>query len=115
MEKMETLKDVKNSKTKFVSLAICQKDDKSYNTKVITSKNPFKKIDKCNSKLNSVCKTKWEVDMIVGPFDNKSQAEDFHNKWKKKTRGISSRRGRGIELACERKKTIYYDYVQKTC
>jgi hypothetical protein len=50
---------------------------------------------------------KWKLEMIIGPFEDQKKAIEFKELWRKKSRGIKSRRARGIDLAKEEDKTTW--------
>lgn len=41
----------------------------------------------------------WKLELVVGPFPDQKKGQKFQKKWKKDSRGIPSRRKKGIELA----------------
>lgn len=46
----------------------------------------------------------WEIELIIGPF-SESDADDFAKSWTSKSRGIDSRRTRGLDIFQERLQT----------
>ena len=57
---------------------------------------------------------KWQLEMIIGPVENKNKAIDFKNLWRQKSRGIQSRRTRGKTLASSNKKTTWDCRIEST-
>jgi hypothetical protein len=50
---------------------------------------------------------KWYLFMLIGPFQEKKEADDFQNQWKNGTRGIPSRIKEGFDLADLHNKKIW--------
>lgn len=78
--------------------------EQKINTHIGLSENPFIALHLHNkgkvkgSKRNKNALGKWILEMIIGPFTEEEGAK-FTDQWKKKSRGIESRRNRGEFLA----------------
>lgn len=85
------------------------------NTHVGMSRNPVKKVEKHNekklkgSKSTKAAAGSWELNAIVGPFKEKLDAKGFKIEWNLHSRGIDSRRNRGMQL-CIANNLDWYDY-----
>jgi len=62
------------------------------------SKNPFKSLADFNKTKNGIHNVYWKMGTIIGPFSDQKKCKIFCNMWKKKSRGIKSRKMRGILL-----------------
>ncbi len=80
--------------------------EQKINTHIGLSENPYISLHLHNegkikgSKRNKNALGNWILEMIIGPF-TQEQGIDFTDQWKKKSRGIESRRNRGETLACQ--------------
>lgn len=80
------------------------------NTFIEVSCDPFKTVENHNNsaiKSTQPAAPNWILDMIIGPFDQIQKASLFVKLWRDKSRGINSRRKRGIKLACDQKLTCW--------
>jgi beta-mannanase len=75
-------------------------------THVLNELNERKK-KKANRDLNN--DEQWNIFLIIGPFDKPSDAVDFHEQWKTKTRGVYSRVKKGTEMASLLGLEVYVD------
>lgn len=82
-------------------------------THVGKSREPVKKVKEYNkgtiknARQTNTATGYWELEMIIGVFDKKADAIEFRDLWKSNSRGIKSRRQRGIDLAIKHKKTCW--------
>ncbi len=56
-------------------------------------------VGEINDKSTKPARGLWQVEMIIGPFGNENAASVFRREWMEESRGIESRRQRGIKLA----------------
>lgn len=96
-------------------------------TEILFSQYPFEALENLNQKKKQKTNKElteqqlWNIFMIIGPFGTMEESEDFHLKWKSKTRGVISRMRRGVELAAlqdvnvfvETKKQSEKDQIKK--
>lgn len=81
--------------------------EQKINTYIGKTKDPPKKVEEHNQRKAKGQKTTkaaapyWSLEMIIGPFNDKGSAIEFRDKWKQKSRGIQSRRQRGLDLSDE--------------
>lgn len=84
-------------------------------TDIIYSSNPdrevqnrnYKKMERIGRKPTS--EEIWVLYMNIGPFKKEDLSQQFHEKWKKKTRGIPSRVEQGVALAVEHGLEVYVE------
>ena len=91
----------------FVFLMVNNLPDIKTNTYVDMSTTPRRRFVLLNSgRIKNVRNTKpaqgkWQLNMIIGPFNDKKKAKSVMEFWRNKSRGMKSRRNRGDELAME--------------
>lgn len=87
-------------------------------TEISYGRDPVKKCKEKNKRDRKAKKKKklqktqflricWKIEMIIGPFNTKQEAESFSIDWKENSRGQDSRRRKGLELAKRTEKTVY--------
>lgn len=54
-----------------------------------------------NDKTAKLGKGFWQIEMIVGPLDSEQEADQVRQNWLSTSRGLPSRRERGIKIAVE--------------
>lgn len=96
-----------NNNAWFCSLFITTKQNQKVNTSIEISQDPRlllaeKNKKKINYSSDGEEKEPWKHELIVGPM-NKETAIKFQAKWKNQSRGIASRKRKGIEMAIENK------------
>ncbi len=100
----------------FVFLMVNNLPDIKTNTYVDMSTTPRRRFVLLNSgSIKNVRNTKpaqgkWQLNMIIGPFNEKKNAKSVMEFWRNKSRGMKSRRKRGIELA-KQNNVVCYDTV----
>ncbi len=83
------------------------------NTHISDSKSPPVTVAKHNagqvkgSKSTKAAAGSWILDMIIGPFLTSEAASRFAQRWRSNSRGIQSRRKRGLMLSHEERLTCY--------
>lgn len=97
---------IKSDKCYCTFLAVNQKESRVI-TKILYSSQPEKKIKKMNDKLSPGSQSKWEIVMIITPFDTEEQAKLFQESWKDRSRGLVPRREKGLKMASKEDKTVY--------
>lgn len=76
------------------------------------SRNPFQKVQEYNNKKGRGSRSSkkglmyWELSMMIGPFYSKEMAESAKTIWNT-SRGIESRRSRGMKLTSDLKVTCW--------
>ena len=89
----------------FVFLMINFLASTKTNTHVDFSRRPRRRWHQLNTgKIKNARNTKpaethWELEMVLGPISSRRQAERMAEVWKAKSRGLKSRRDKGIVIA----------------
>jgi len=100
-----------NQETYFCFLVITTKHKLKVNTYVGLSHNPYKKLGALNKKKTRVSHgdgTKdWQMELIIGPFNNKTIGNEFKETWKRSSRGIRCRREKGLDMAKQWRKICW--------
>lgn len=96
---------LEKSRPWFVFLMINFLPSTKTNTHVDFSRRPRRRWHRLNTgKIKSARNTKpaenhWELEMVLGPIQSKRQAQEMANNWKARSRGLKSRRDKGIVIA----------------
>ena len=104
--KKEYLNDEMEKKFIFCFMMVNFIPNQKINTFIAETSNPFQMVNLHNKRQAKSSKTtksaapNWELNMIIGPFNNNiDNASKFALKWRSRSRGIISRRTRGKYLA----------------
>ncbi len=93
------------SEDRFCYMMVNFKAEQKINTYIGEGKDPYEDVLLHNSgrakdsKSTRSAAPNWELNMIIGPFKNSGDACKFVEPWRVNSRGILSRRKRGMELA----------------
>jgi hypothetical protein len=103
----------------FCFMIVNFRPEQKINTWIEESLNPFISLKLHNNKgviLRKCTKSaagSWELEMIIGPFYDWESATEFVSAWKLQSRGITSRRERGKQLAAEMGLTCWDQEVSR--
>jgi hypothetical protein len=88
-------------------------------TEIVYSRNPMKDLDEINERKmkklgrNLKEEEKWNALIIISPFLSETDARNFEESWKKKSRGIQSRMKKGCKLAGSMRLEVYVNSNSK--
>jgi len=109
----EELIDNRTKLPYYCYLAINEGNSQKVNTRVGVSRYPPNRVQMDNEKYEQNKKNKnnptspWVLNMIIGDFTTRMSAEEFRKEWLRKSRGIKSRRYRGLSVAYWKYKRCY--------
>ena len=106
----------KHEKPYFCYMMINLDQNQKTNTFIEVSRDPFATVNKHNnggvrnSKTTQSGAPDWILSLIIGPFVKEEDATSLAEKWRGKSRGIRSRRNKGMTLALDKKLTCWDIY-----
>lgn len=92
-----------NEKEFYCYLAVNFRHRQKTNTRIDVSVNPIDSLNILNAKLQHPI---WRLELVIGSFRTAQGADIFRNTWEKKSRGIRSRKIRGMNLSVDFNKKL---------
>lgn len=76
------------------------------NSFVGVSADPVQELKKSQSKRSKLQSSRhtWRLELVLGPYTDRAEADDTREKWTASSRGIKSRRATGLQLFAEKQK-----------